>query len=280
MTDAEPSRFRGHAQDDIEFLVSSWNRLEVLTEIANAPTTRNDLRERIDVSRVTLSRILADLEDREWIRRTNDHYEATKSGTFVSTELTRLVDNLRTLDCLGETVDWLHVNEFEFDLRHLRDATVITPTWDDFTAQTTTIIEQVSESTRIRAIGTGLDREFFHMVGDATSTGDLDLELILAPAVVDVIPTEPELARLFRDMADAPTASVYQYRGEEPLMMFGLFETREGIDDHVMVCGHHEDGAPPGVVKSTASAVRSWAESYFDARRAESDPVRSGAFTP
>jgi len=224
MESDELPEHRGNAQDDIEFLVSSWNRLDVLNEIASAPKTRNDLKERTEVSRVTLSRILADLEDREWIRRPNDHYEVTKTGRFVATELTRLVDNLRTLDNLGETVDWLHINEFEFDLRHLQEATVTTPTWDDFTAQTTTITEQVAESTRVCGIGTGLDREFFRMVGDETTTGDLELELILAPAVVEVIPTEPELARLFRDIVDSPRASVYEYRGEDPLMMFGLFE--------------------------------------------------------
>jgi predicted transcriptional regulator len=280
MENTELPESRGNAQDDIEFLVSSWNRLDVLAEIADAPKTRNDLKERTEVARVTLSRILADLEDREWIRRNNDHYEATKTGRYVATELTRLVENLGTLDHLGEAVDWLDINQFEFDLRHLQEATVVTPTWDDFTAQTTTIIEQVEASTRIRGIGTGLDREFFHMVGEATTTGDLELELILVPAVVDVIPTESELARLFRDIVDSPRAAVYQYRGEDPLMMFGLFETEDGADDHVMVCGHHDDGAPPGTMQSTEPAVWSWAESYFDDRRAESEPVQMKVFTP
>lgn len=280
MENTEQPERRGNAYDNIEFLVSSWNRLDILNEIASAPKTRDDLKERTEVARVTLSRILADLEDREWIKRDNDHYEATKTGEYVASELTRLVENLKTLDHLGETVDWLHINQFEFDLHHLQEATVTTPTWDDFTAQTTTITEQVSASTRVRGIGTGLDREFFHMVGDETTTGDLELELILEPAVVDVIPTEPELARLFRDIEDSPRASVYRYRGEAPLMMFGLFETEDGADDHVMVCGHHDDGAPPGVVKSTKPAVWSWGESYFDDRRAESEPVQDRVFTP
>jgi predicted transcriptional regulator len=280
MENTELPASRGNAQDDIEFLVSSWNRLDVLSEIADGPKTRNDLKERTEVARVTLSRILADLEDREWIRRNNDHYEATKTGSYVAAELTRLVENLGTLDHLGEAVDWLHIDQFGFDLRHLQEATVVTPTWDDFTAQTTTILEQVEASTRIRGIGTGLDREFFHMVGEATTTGDLELELILDPAVVDVIPTEPELARLFRDIVDSPRATVYRYRGEDPLMMFGLFETESGADDHVMVCGHHGDGAPPGTMQSTDSAVRSWAESYFDDCRAESEPLQAMVFTP
>lgn len=271
---------RETAQDHIEFLVSSWNRLDILHEIASAPKTRNDLKERTDIARITLSRILADLEDRQWIRRNNDHYEATKTGKYAATELTRLVKNFQTLDHLGETVDWLHINRFEFDLHHLQDATVTTPTWDDFTAQTATIIEQVSASSRVRGIGTGLDREFFHMVGDATTTGDLELELILEPAVVDVIPSEPDLARVFRDMMDSPRATVYQYRGDDPLIMLGLFDTEAQADNHVMVCGHHEDGAPPGTVKSTSSAVWSWAESYFEDLRAESTPVQSRVFTP
>lgn len=280
MEHTEESKSRGNAQDDIEFLVGSWNRHDILNEIASAPQSRNDLKERTNVSRVTLSRIISDLEDRGWVRKINGHYEATKPGKFVAVELSRLVENLQTLDRFEESVDWLHINEFDFDLRHLREATVVTPTWDDFTAQTTTIIEQVSTSTRIRAIGTGLDREFFHVLGDQTTAGTLELELILAPKLLDVIPSEPDLSRAFQDIVDSPEASVYQYRGGDSLMMLGLFDTEDGTEDHVMVCGEHEDGASPGLVKSTQRSVWSWAESYFADRRIDAEPLQPHAFTP
>lgn len=280
MASSEQGGKHERIRDDIEFLVSSWNRHDILNEIVDGPKTRHQLKDETEVSRTTLSRILADLEDREWVRRVNNQYESTNRGEFVATELSRLVGNLKTLDQLGEAVDWLHINEFDFDLHHLQDATVVTPTWSDFTAQTSTIMEQVVESAHIRAIGTGLDREFFHLLGEQAATGVLDLELILAPDVADLIPDEPELARVFQDIADSPEATVYRYGGESALMMLGLFTMEDESDNHVMVCGNHDDGASPGLVKSEQDPVWTWAESYFESRLVDSNPLEPTVFTP
>lgn len=279
-THEETQTDRSDARNDVEFLTSSWNRLDVLAAVADGPRSRDELRDATDVSRVTLSRILSDLGTRGWITRGNDGYEATTAGAYVAAEVTGLLENVRTLNRLGDNVNWIRVDQFDFDLSRLQDATVITPTWDDFAAQTRVLTQLVYDSTAIRGIGTGLDREFMGAVADATVNGDLSVELVFTPEVIDAINAEPELSRMFRDLADAADADIYRYQGKEPLMELGIHETDGTREDVVMLCGQHEEGAPPGTVESTDPTVWDWAESYFAARRAESHRLRAAVFTP
>lgn len=177
--------------DDVEFLSRSSSRVQVLNEITDSPRTRHELRELTGASRVTINRIVDDLEDRGWIVRENGRCEATAQGAFAAEEFTRVLDNLGTLDHLDEHVHWIQLDQFDFDLCELQDANVITPTWDDFGAYTRTLVDLVYDSTAIRAIGTGLHREFVQALGDATLKGDLSLELIYKPEVIDAIKSEP-----------------------------------------------------------------------------------------
>lgn len=280
MNDTETDRGCETARDSVEFLVSSWNRLDVLDAAASAPRTRNELRDTADVSRVTLSRILSDLEAQGWIARDGDVYEATRAGAFVAAEVGRVLENVETLNRLEDNVEWIRLDQFDFDLCRLRDAELITPSWDDFSAQTRRLVDLVYECTAIRGIGTGMDREFMRAVGDAAIDGDLAVELVFEPAVVDAINSEPGLTRLFRDLSDAEDATVYRYRGHDPLMELGIHETQAGADDVVMLCGEYDEGAPPGTVRTTDPKVRSWAESYFESRRGESHRLRAAVFTP
>ncbi len=250
--------------EDVEFLARSESRVEVLEAIADAPRSRHELRELTGASRVTVNRIVDDLEDRGWIVRENGRCEATPKGAFVAAEFTRLMDNLETLDHLGEHVNWIALEQFDFDLRELEQANVITPTWDDFAAYTRTLVDLVYESTAIRAIGTGLHREFLEALCDATIRGDLSLELIYEPEVIDAIESEPDLRRVAGDLADVDRGKLYAYRGTDSLMMLLIHETKEPREDVALLCGQHDDDAPPGTVETTNARVRRWAESYFD----------------
>lgn len=266
--------------EDVAFLARSASRVTVLEAISGSPRARHELREATGASRVTVNRILDDLEARGWIVHDDGTYEPTPLGAVVAEEFTRLLDNLETLDHLGEHVNWMHIDRFEFDLRRLRDATVVTPTWDDFAAYTNTLIDLVYDSTAIRAIGTGLHREFVKALADASINGDLSLELIYTPAVIDAILSEANLSRLVRDLADVKGANLYRYHGEEPLMMLLIHETIDPRDDVTLLCGQHEEDAPPGTVETPDERVRAWAEGVFESVRADSALLEADVLRP
>lgn len=52
---------------DITFLARSEHRIAVLDALQEAPRARHELRELTGASRVTVNRVLDDLEDRGWI---------------------------------------------------------------------------------------------------------------------------------------------------------------------------------------------------------------------
>lgn len=278
LDDTRPTRRECH--DDAEFLVGSWNRLDVLAAVADGPRSRTELDERTDASSVTLSRILSDLEARGWIARTGGSYEATSAGRFVASTVTDLLDELQALHHLGDHVTWIPLDEFEFDLSRLRDATVVTPTWNDFSAYTEEMVDLVPEATEIHSLATGLDREVARAMGEAALDGDLALELVYDPAVVDAIAADADLSRLFGDLADADRATVYRYRGDESLTMLGVYRGGGERSDGVYLCGEHDEGAPPGTVHTTDGEVWAWAESYFEARRAKAERLDAAVFTP
>lgn len=272
---------RGDPLGDVAFLARSASRVRVLAATAERPRTRHELRELTGASRVTVNRVADDLEDRGWIVREDGRCEATPQGAYVAGEFTRVLDDIETLDHLGEHVSWIPVERFDFDLRELRDAVVITPTWDDFAAYTRRLVELVADSTAIGAIATGLHREFVQALGEATVGGGLDLELVYPPEVIDAIRAEPDLCRLLGDAIDTGSAAIYRYHGADPLLMVAIHELADPREDVVLLCGQHEEDAPPGTIQTSNARVRTWAESYVasvreDSRRLDVEELLAG----
>lgn len=91
--------------ETVEFLARSPSRVRVLEAIQEDPRTRNELKDLTDVSRFTLSRTLADFEDRGWIVRSGQRYELTGKGGLVSSELKTLLSNLAAAEELDGVLD-------------------------------------------------------------------------------------------------------------------------------------------------------------------------------
>lgn len=273
MDPIETRSTRHKAHGDIEFLANSWNRLDVLAAVADGPRSRTELKELTDVSRVTLSRILSDLEDRGWIVRETGQFEATASGAIIAREVSGLLETLIAADEMGDALEWLPVEEFDFDLENLRDVSVITPDSTDLNAPTGDLVDLMREGSRIRNVTNAVNREGMVPLRDAVVTGDLSLEWILTPEVVDTMSADPELRRVVADLCESEQVDVYHYLGETPVTMVAI------CDERVVVCGHGDGDVPPGTIRTTNDAVRSWAESYLDDRLADARRLEPEALT-
>jgi predicted transcriptional regulator len=259
--------------EPVEYLARSPSRLAVLDAICEGSRTRNELKGLTDVSRVTLSRILANLEGRGWIERRNGRYEATSRGSFVATELTGVLANIETLDHLDGVMEWLPTEEFDFPLTCLQDADVSTASWGDHTAQIRHVAENIPGSDRIVATASGVSREVVDALWETTVDGDTEFEGIYDTTALEIVRTDEELRRHHRDMLESGTTGCLLYEGaKEPLLMVMV------CDDTVILCGHDEDGPPPGTLETTDEAVRSWAESYVASVRAESTAIDPDLF--
>ena len=107
----------------IAFLTRSEHRFHVLDLLADGANSREELRNRLDATRVTLSRILRDLEDRNLIQqRTSDGgYELSSFGEAVHCDLVRLQRTITAGQTYPKLISRLPTDWFDFDLRCLAD---------------------------------------------------------------------------------------------------------------------------------------------------------------
>jgi predicted transcriptional regulator len=110
--------------DAVDWLTRSENRVEVLELLTEERHERSELQELTGVSRVTSNRMLAELEDRSWIRRDGHSYEITPTGKLVIEALDELLDTIATGQKLGDIQQYLPTEEFGFDLRRLGESRV------------------------------------------------------------------------------------------------------------------------------------------------------------
>lgn len=261
--------------ENVEFLARSPHRIEVLDAITESPRARHELRELTGASRVTVNRILDDLEERDWLVREDGRCEPTPQGRFVAGEVTRLLENVETAAKLDGALGWLPTDAFEFDLAHLADAEVLrTESWEDHTATIGRIVDLISDATRIRGSAIGFSHEAVDAMRDVTVEGECTFDVVVDEPTLGMIRGDEALRSRFREMLASGRASMYRYEGEDPLHMV------MAIDDTVVVCGHVEDGPPPGTVETTDDAVRSWADSYYESALEASRPVDADALAP
>lgn len=252
----------------IEFLARSPHRAAVLEALAEAPRTRHDLRERADVSRVTVRRLVDDLVDRGWITHDEGQYEATPKGRVVAREFGRLQSNLETASTLDDALQWLPTDAFDFDLARLRDADVLrASSWQDHTASVTHAVELARETTAIRGTAIGFTHEVVDVIRELTVSDEGSFEAVVDEPTLAFVREDPGLRDRFRAILESENGALYRYTGETPLHMVMRF------DDTTVICGHVDEGPPPGTLETDDLAVFEWARSYFESALEQSEPV-------
>ena len=259
--------------EDIEFISRSESRVAVLDTLTEEPRTRDELKTATEASRTTLSRMLADFEDRGWIERPDRQYELTPEGAVIASEVMRLLENMETAKQLDGTLRWLPTDEFDFDLRRLRDAEVFTLHWND-PASMRQLAERLEDASCVRSIDNSVSREFVDILRDLVIERGISYEGILAPATVEIVRDHPELRTQFAEIAGANGASVYLSDSDASPAMVVL------VDDQAAVCNHDTEGPRMEAILSDDEAIHAWVESYFESVRADAEPLDAEAFVP
>lgn len=257
--------------DDVAFLANSENRVRVLEALVEGPRGRDEIRARIDASRVTVARVLRECEARGWISRSRGEYEATPLGEWVCDSFARLIEEIAAGRRLREVLQWFPSDQLTFDVRCLRDAEVILLDESDATAVVRRIVEFHRSGDWIRGVSRVAAPVFVENQWELTVHGDTRLDLVVTPGALDVVRSHPPSARRFREMLDVD--DVHWYVDEAVPLSVGIVDGAVGIN---LV---DETGMLRGGLLSEDETVHAWAVDLFERCRSRARPVRPDEIT-
>lgn len=255
------------AFDTIAFLANSENRVAVLERLREGPYTRNELAEGTSFSRVTLGRILEDLEARNWIARDVTAYEITTLGAWVTEEFTGLVEHMEAERTLREAVRWLPTERIGFDPGAFTDATVTTPEPGHSHRPVNRFAELVGSASTARGFGVSTLAAASADALFRRARAGMDAEIIYPSTVAAaILDTDPDAAD-----AAVETGNLAVLVHENPPCGLYVF------DDRVVLGGYDETGVLRTVIDSGTPEAVEWGETVYRSVRRDARPFERAA---
>lgn len=256
---------------EMEFLALSANRVDVLRLVSESAHTRGELATETGASQATLGRIIEDFEKRSWIRREGGAYVATATGGIVADGVTDLLDILETERDLRGIVRYLPSEALDFDLRHLADATITTPSQTRPNAPLQRLLDLLRDAEDVRTFSHAFNDQTLQIVQERVSAGEQSFEGVFAPDAIEALADDDQLGRRLRQLLREPNAAVR-------LRPAGVPTAVMLADDVVLLLLRDDDGVLRAALETTNPAVRDWAERTFETYWDAADPV-SDAFS-
>lgn len=251
-------------RDDIEFLVSSTHRIEVLNTLSHHSCDRHGLRSATGASSPTMGRILTDFQDRHWIEREGSTYRLTELGTFVADQFSEFTAAMTYQRRLRDIWPWLPHEIDGFSSMLFTDVVISQPGPGYPYKPIERLTELITETNTMRGFGMALLKSgnlepFFEHVLDG-----LTCEYIYPPAVFEELLSWDEAT-----VVETVTQADYTVLLHDDLPL----DDRCGIcvfDDRVSICCYdQETGMLQSLVDTESDEMRAWAESYYQQFRTE-----------
>jgi predicted transcriptional regulator len=260
--------------EDAAYLTRSENRVADMELLAERPRDRDAIKEATGVSRVTVGRMLGELEDRGWIGREGHEYRITESGRIVTEDLMQLLEATSTAQKLRDVEPLLPIDEFDFDLRRFAEADVRRPKRSDPSAHMRRMAELFADSTTVRVVAPSVSPLPVRAHRDRVLESDAhDAVVVFTGDAPGVATGDPEISSLFREMATTGRFQGYRHGGASPIDIVV-------IDRTVMLTLYDDSGAGfHSVIESKDDAVYAWAVSEFERYVAEADRLGVEAFS-
>ena len=243
--------------EDIEFLARSPNRIAVLDALCAGARERSTLLESIGMSRVTLGRCLAELEERGWIERDGHEYALTPLGELVIRAFGMLRETVATTRKLDAVIEWLPTAHLGFDLTRLADAEITVPTSADPYMLIRRSAVRLGEADDVRVVSHAMAAETLEANWRATTEGTQTFEAVFESDAIAVAAKDPGMRAHLRELLECERAAIYVYEGGIPYVMV--------ITDDVVMFGLSDDeGTPRAIVETDDDTVYSWAEATIE----------------
>lgn len=243
--------------DDVEFLSRSPHRVRVLETLSTEARTRAEIHEATTIPQATLGRILDDFQDRGWVAKCGREFTLTPFGALLATEFAGLLSTVETVQRFAAVARHLPVEEFTFDLRLLREATVTVPRAPDVFAHVRRTEELVGDAARLRWLTGNVFLDAIPQQRDLVFERNQTQEVVIAGDALDVALSNPDTARVVRELLETEKLAVYRYDGDVPTAL-GI------VDDVAVLVPYDDQGMPCALVETENVTVRSWVAGTLD----------------
>jgi predicted transcriptional regulator len=252
---------------EIQFLANSANRVRVLEALDDGAVTRREVQDETGVARSTAARVLDDAESRDWIDSEGSRYWITARGEARVSAFRTYLANTEGMRRLGEAIEWLPDPVRALDFRSLRDAVITYPTADNPAAPFDRGLDLLRAADEYRSLTENSLPQYVAVIRDHVRERGLDFEGVVERTFVEALRAEPERAAVWRDLAHR----TWLYDGHVPINM-------QIVDGTALIwlCDEDHDGEDVvvrGLLESDDPAVVSWATSFYEEFRRESNPL-------
>ena len=261
------------ALEDIAFLANSENRVAVLESLCDGAHARHVLMEQTDVSRVTLGRILEELEQRRWITRNGQICDITPLGAWVCEEFLAFEGTMEAENELRAVSQWLPDTGYDFHISHLAQGEITLVTRADATAPISRLIQHFDVGGPMRAFSFAITASFLQACHRHVLDENITWEWVFTPDVRRVLEDDADMRRYSREMLTSGGARYREFDGEIPHVVIISTEL-------VNLRLADADGAATALIQVNHPEVREWAERTFETYWDAATPVSVDAFTP
>lgn len=262
-SDCDAEVARAAAAETLAALSRSPARLQVLERVLDDATTATELADELPVSRRTVTRALATLQEEGLVDAQGRTYDATPTAAVVGPHVLSVVDRLDRADDLGAFLsrvpdDALDIDPAVLDGRVTRSDPVQPHAPDE------RAVELVEEGDDLRILAPLVSSMYLETLRDRVLDGGASVEVIVTGAVRDRLCSS--LLAAVRPVVAGHDVSLHAHDGDARMAIL-LREDLAAIG----VTG--EDNTTRILLESEAPAVLEWASDRYEAYREEAEPV-------
>ena len=252
--------------EDVEFLSRSPHRVRALRTLRDGPADRDDLQAATDASKATVSRLLNEFEDRNWVVRDGHEYELTDPGEFVAERFLRLVEEMDTEHALRDVWQWFPTDLPGCTMSLFADA-VVTKLGSHSPYRPFPRFVELNESARIlRGVQRALPKPASCEVWERHLAAGGEMHKAISPAYIDML-----LKEISEDVLREAVES-----GRLTLSAHDSLSTNAGVgffDDRLVVLCRDDDVVTRVMVDTDAPEAVAWGESVYERARSEARSV-------
>lgn len=249
----------------VERLLS--RRRTLLERVQHGPVPKPSLVEDVSSSRSTVDRAVRELESARLVRRTPDGVVLTLAGRVALERYRRYQSSLGDLARATDVLSELPADA-AFDPSLVDGATVVNPERHEPRLPTRTMVRDLRDARRIRAIVVGYVPDVIAALLERVVGSDVEGEVVVTPEGLKVVVRHHASV-----LDDALRNGLRLFSADVPDAPYSLLLS-DRADGTAVSVSVSRDGAITGLIRNEDDAATDWAARRFDRVRRDADEIR------